>query len=108
MFKNTFSTYLKEKENEFMSHISKNIQDLYNSGYLITLKIYKELKLNSYENKYIESHLDNEAFIWKIENAIKNVWGKESIFYIPITYNEYLSTDGIKELLKRFKDELHV
>lgn len=104
MFKTSmFDKYLKEKENEFMSHVSVEIQAIHDCGHKLSLERYKELRTNSYEDKYLEPMLSDEAFIWKIENAIKNVWGNESRFYLPVTYDEYLSTDGIKELLKRFK-----
>jgi hypothetical protein len=93
MFK--FSTKVRD---EFMSHIKFALV----KDETITLSVYKSLYLNSYEQKYIEPYLSDEALVWKIENAIKN---SQQIgqYEVPITYDKYLSTDGIAELLKRFK-----
>ncbi len=48
----------------------------------------------------------NEAFVMKIENAVKNRSARMGEFQLPVTYDEYLLTDGIDELLRRFKELL--
>ena len=89
-------------KNEFMSHIRPRIVLMKGLVKTITLKQYQEMTMNSYEAKYIESLLSDEAFVWKIKNAIKNSKQLNST-ELASTYDEYLATDGINELLKRFK-----
>jgi hypothetical protein len=97
--------FLEKAKNDFLSHVNLSVQKLANNK--IELDFYKTMYLNSYEQKFIEPYLSDEALIWKIENAIKN---SQQIgqYEIPIVYDKYLSTDGIAELLKRFKDKKNV
>jgi hypothetical protein len=96
--------FLEKAKNEFLSHVDPSIQKLANIK--LELDFYKTMYLNSYEQKFIEPYLSDEALIWKIENAIKNS-KRLGIYELPKHYDEYLSTDGIAELLKRFKEKLN-
>jgi len=100
MFK--FPTKAKD---EFMSHISVEVLAIVSNNKKLSLHRYEKLYLDSYEQKYIEPYLSDEALIWKIENAIKNA-KRLGIYELPRHYDEYLSTDGIAELLKRFKGKV--
>lgn len=94
--------FVSKTATEFESHIGDDIRELITHS-PISLEIYQALRINSYEDKFIEPYLSNEAFVWKLENAIKN----SSILtrhQIPIHYDAYLATDGVTELLKRFKE----
>ena len=84
-----------------MSHVGDDILELVKNA-PITLEIYQSLRMNSYEHKYIHPYLSDEALVWNIDNAFKNTrtLGK---FELPRHYDQYLATDGIEELLKRFK-----
>jgi len=99
--------FLTKVQNKFMSYISNEIKRLINKKEKISLDFYKTMYLNSYESKILEPYLSDEALIWKIENAIKYS-NKISKYELPRHYGEYLSTDGITELLKRFKEKLNV
>ena len=96
----------KKIEKEFMSLVSKTIiarvKAVSGIG-LISLSEYESMKMNSYEQKYTEPFLSSKALIWKIENALKNVSVSFGEYNVPTTYDEYLESDGIKELLKRYK-----
>ena len=98
--------HLREREKEFISHVSNEILSLIaNCGMTgtISLEAYKEMRMNSYEQKYIEPYLSPEALIWRLENAIKNVFVESGKYKVQSTYDDYLVTDGINELLKRYK-----
>jgi hypothetical protein len=69
----------------------------------ITLDLYLEIKLNSYEQKFIEPWLSDQALIHKIENAVKNRSARLGKYDLAKHYDEYLLTDGVDELLKRLK-----
>lgn len=98
--------YSEDIEKEFMSHVSKTViarvKAVSGIG-LISLSEYESMRMNSYEGKYTEPFLSSKALIWKIENALKNVSISFGEYNIPTTYDEYLESDGIKELLKRYK-----
>lgn len=96
----------RKRLKEFMSHVSVEINlRVLKCGETgkISLEEYSEMRMNSYEQKYIEPFLSPEALIWKIENAIKNVSVSFGKYNLPTTYDEYLVSDGIVELLKRYK-----
>jgi len=98
--------HLAKKRAEFMFHVDENVQDMVRHcdkmDTRITLETYESLRINSYERKFIRPWLSDEALISEIENALKN--SRESgEFKVPSTYTEYLATEGIEELLKRFK-----
>ena len=88
---------------DFMNHVSSNIVDLCNKG-RVDLATYVHLRMNSYENKYIQPYLTNEAFIWKLKQHLKQVRQKHDQ-EISTTYEEYLAHDDIFELLRRFENE---
>lgn len=94
--------FVSEVATEFDSHIGDDIRELVSNS-PISLEAYQNLQINSYEDKFIEPYLSDEAFIWKLENAIKYAY-KLTSHQLPRHYDEYLSTDGIAELLKRFKE----
>ena len=110
MFKNI--DFIAKIKNEFMEHISGYIESKISECKInkskISLLEYDTMRLNSYEQKYIEPFLDDEALIWKIENAIKNCSTQSRQYGLPRHYDEYLMTDGINELLKRFKENNNV
>ena len=93
---------LSNIEPEFVSHVCDDIQELVKCA-PITLEMYRSLRMNSYEQKFLHPYLSNEALVWKIEHSLSNTrsLGK---FEIPRHYDQYLATDGIEELLKRFKE----
>jgi hypothetical protein len=101
----SFKEMYETRQQEFLSHVSavmlQRVKDVSTTG-PISLEEYKTIRMNSYEQKYIAPHLSDEALVWKIKNAMDNVAMKVSDFRVPSTYEEYLLTDGIKELLKRF------
>lgn len=92
---------LKELEDDFMSHIREEFKQFKGT---ISLEDYKEMRMNSYEQKFLEPYLSNEALVWKIENALKNSSRTFSELIIPTTYDDYLCSDGMVEILKRFKN----
>lgn len=92
---------IEKLDKEFMSHIHKEIQDLVKENKEISLEVYKELRINSYERKYIEPYLSDEALVHKIKYALNNS-STLTKYELPKHYTEYLHTDGIEELLKRF------
>jgi len=98
-----FKKIAEKNKKEFMSHIKKEIIERCKQKELISLKEYAAMNMNSYESKYIEPFLLPEAFIWKIENALKNICKESRKYYIPKHYNDYILTDGINELLERYK-----
>jgi len=94
--------FVSKTVTEFDSHIGDDIRELIKQA-PIPLCIYQNIKINSYEDKFIEPYLSNEAFVWKVENALK--WSSHLTSHqLPRHYDEYLATDAITELLKRFKD----
>ena len=99
----------KDYEEEFNGHISDEIKTIINQcekrKSRIPLYVYKELRINSYEQKRIIPYLSNEAFIYHLEMCLKNVSVKSSKYAISADYNTYILTEGIDELLKRFKSE---
>jgi len=98
--------FIKKKNKEFLSHVSADIIKRCGTGKRISLEEYKEMRLNSYERKYIHPYLSEEALIWNIENALKFCLLEYSDWSLPATYDEYVATDGIRELLKRYKKVL--
>ena len=95
--------YVSKIAEEFMSHVSEEIRDMVSGGDEISLTKYKKLQINSYEDKFIEPYLSTEAFLWKIENAMKNS-PTLTKHQLARHYTEYLATDGVAELLRRFKE----
>ena len=95
---------------EFMSHVSESVQRLVKDtvldGTSISLEFYSTMFLNSYEQKFIEAHLSDEALAWKIDNAMKNrgLFARIGPYDLPKHYDHYLLSDGIDELFKRFKE----
>jgi len=106
-----FSKFLDDKRVEFYSHIDndiiKRIERAIEISELVSLSEYQAMRLNSYEQKVLEPYLSDEAFIWKITGAISNSFKEMSTYDFPTTYNEYILTDGIHELLIRFKRNLN-
>lgn len=97
-----FEKFLEDKKKDFLSHIRLQYQEIVDSKRIISLQEYVSMRMNSYEDKYIEPCLSDEALVWKIETALKNT-RDNGHYYIPIVYDDYLKTDAIRELLKRFK-----
>jgi len=93
-------------EKEFSDNVGEDITNLLKNciltGENISLEKYTNLPMNSYEVKFIEPLISNEALIWKLEKSIKQT-RQLGRYQVPPTYPEYLATDGINELLKRFK-----
>jgi hypothetical protein len=91
----------------FMAHIDDTVKALVDkskaTGEPISFAVYQTMYLNLYEQKYVEPYLSDEALVWKIDNALKNVAMRSTEHSVPLTYDEYIATDGITELLKRFK-----
>lgn len=91
-------------EKLFMQHVRQEFVDRCAEGMpKIGLEEYRAMRMNSYEQKYITKHLDDDAFLWLLEVCRRNVqtdhvgsWG------IPSTYNVFIMTDGMSELLRRF------
>lgn len=92
--------YISDVSKEFNSHIGDDIQALVSDA-PISLEKYQSLKINSYEDKFLEPHLSDEAFLWKLQNAMKYA-NSLTKHQLPRHYDEYLATDGVSELLKRF------
>lgn len=86
---------------EFMEHVRSEVQAMA-ALIPISLEMYSTMAINSYEAKFLEPYLSDEAFVWKLENAIKNARHLTQ-YELARHYDEYLSTDGVAELLKRFK-----
>lgn len=104
---NIFEKYAEKAKNEFMDHVCQEVRDRFASGVTIELSEYKEMRINSYSDKFIEPLLSDECLIWKVENAIKNSLVKELGSYtLPRHYDEYIQTDGVRELIKRLKLKL--
>ena len=95
--------YLSVVADEFYGHVGEDIRELVSGGDEIPLCMYRNLRVNSYEDKFIEPYLSNEAFIWKLENAMKNS-PTLTKYQLSRHYTEYLATDGVSELLRRFKE----
>lgn len=95
--------YKTKINKEFMSHVSQKIKERFETDKEIDLEEFKEMRINSYEYKLIEPLLSPEAFIFRIDEAIKNISVRQHSMEISSTYDEYILTDGINELLKRYK-----
>lgn len=99
--------WAKRKEDEFMSHVSDEVQQLaiicQADNKEIPLDIYRSMRLNSYEQKLLHGYLSNEALVWVIENAMHNSLARNGRWHVPVVYDEYLLSDGLSELLARFK-----
>jgi hypothetical protein len=104
MFKNLIKNY----QEEFNKHLSKKIKKLISqckkNKTQISLGKYKELRLNSYEQKRLIPYLNKEALVYHIEKSIANRSKSLSNYQLPSHYDEFLMTDGIDELLKRYKE----
>ena len=96
---------LNNCKKKFFSNVRERFAVKVGNKETIGLEEYKSLRMNSYEAKLIEPILSDEALIWKLENAINNIGVNTSKYSIPSDYNEYILTDGINELLRRFKEK---
>lgn len=96
---------LNAARERFMSHISLDIIDLVERGQPITEQEYMSLRLNSYEQKYIEPFLSDNALINKVKRAIGHSSQTLSRYELPQHYDHYLATDGVAELLKRLEEK---
>lgn len=91
----------------FLSHVSEDIQARCASGRPIGLEEWKTLRANSYERKFMEPFLTDEAFLYNLDICIRNVQTEYVGPYgLARDYNVYIMTDGIHELRKRFKGKL--
>lgn len=102
-----FKELSKKKEQEFLSHVR---QEYLGRTAPIELEEYKEMRMNSYEQVYLEPLYSNEVVVDIIENALKNIFNRpidSNRRYLPITYDEFIMNNGIALLLKRFKELLN-
>ena len=97
---------LRNYRKDFLINVREKFAVKVGNKEIIGLEEYKSLRMNSYETKLIEPILSDEALVWKLENAISNTGVSTSQYSIPSDYNEYILTDGIDELLKRFKNKI--
>jgi len=101
MFK--FENLKNEQKIEFMSHVRDEYKKIIsNKDSVVSLEQYKAMRMNSYEDKVLEPFLSDEAFVYKMEICIKNAQDLPT-YKLARHYDEYLSTDGVRELMKRFK-----
>jgi len=95
----------KKAEKEFYSNIRPEILEIYESGREIPLSEWKEMRMNSYEMKLLEPRLSDEAFVHHFENALNNVSFPTTTYMYKLnsTYDTWVQSEGIVELLERFK-----
>jgi hypothetical protein len=111
MMDKSLSTHINEviqrAEHEFFKHVDKDTRDMILeceiNGTKISFDVYKELKINSYEWKVVLPFLCDAAFTGYLENAIHNRSRKIGARELPRHYDDFILTDGVDELLKRFK-----
>ena len=97
---------LNNRKKKFFSNVRERFAVKVGNKETIGLEEYKSLRMNSYETKLIEPILSDEAFIYKIEIAVNNLSITLSKYEIANNYNDYILTDGIDELLERFKNKI--
>lgn len=96
-----FEEYAKKAREEFMSHVDQDIQDLASRGTPVTKEEFENLRINSYEAKFLIPHLTDEAFLWLIEQYFHQVRESTDFSKPCTTYEEFLATDGSRELARR-------
>jgi hypothetical protein len=82
-------------------HISPKIQALAARGTPITLAEWLELRLNSYEQELLYPKLDNEAFLYALDNVLLNCTLK-STRRPCVVYDDALQVIFVPELRQRF------
>lgn len=97
-----FDSLIKPYRDEFLKHVRPEFQQRVLDKATIGLDEFKTLRMNSYEQKFIEPILSDEAFLYHLEKAINNTRGL-GIYQLPAHYDEYVGTDGVVALLRRFK-----
>lgn len=100
-----FDRYYQDAKKEFMSHVSQEIIDITKQGgQCVSHKQYQELRMNSFERKYLIPFLEREALINTIEYCLSQCCeDNKGSFACPVTYNEALINDLVPELIKRLK-----
>ena len=97
----------KQREIDFFLHVQeKTMLRAYQDGSPITLDKYKEMRMNSYDRRVLESLFDDETLLHIIEYALEQEGNTE--FYshqIPSSYTESILRVHIHELIRRFKQK---
>lgn len=88
------TTEASDKFAKMTAEINKFIKSL--NGRKIELEEYREMRLNSYEQKAIEPHLSDAAFLWKLSIYIEESSKSSCTFQIPGSYDDWCLTDGIE------------
>ncbi len=104
---NIFAKYGKKAEREFLSHVSKDIQELVSSlnGRKIDHEEYQTLLMNSYERKYLLPHISRECLLKNLEYYLSQCQANVSRHHVCSTYDEAILCDLIPQLLKLLKEQ---
>ena len=102
-----FKFPVSAKKINFMKYVGEEVVALaYNcakNNTQVSLSEYKLLRMNSYEQKFIEPYLSDEALLDKVKCATQYRARQLGVYDLPSHYDDYLLTDGVNELIKRLE-----
>jgi hypothetical protein len=91
---------------EFMSHVKSSVKERFETGVPISFEKYSGMRLNSYERRFIQPLLDDNALIRQIKYSM----AQEGIcqlgqYTIPKSYLEEVTGVLLPEIIKRFESK---
>jgi hypothetical protein len=99
--------FMKKKEAEFMKYVDASVIDRFKEGTPITLEEFHNMRLNSYERKYLFPLFDDELLLWHIEYSLMQEGNRELFKYdLPKHYTDAVLRQYLPELIRRFKNEM--
>lgn len=82
-------------------HVRPEIQALATRRTPVTLEEWRELRVNSYEQELLYPQLDDEAFLYALDNVLLNC-SLKSVRRPCVVYDEALQVIFVPELRQRF------
>lgn len=99
--------FAAKRREEFMSHVSPEIQTrLAEKPSVIDFLEYKRMRLNSYERKYVYSHLAPDVFLHDVKYCMEQAGVKYDEYKVHSVYDDHLMQDALPELLRRYQELL--